>query len=280
MTGKKFFIAAVLGTSLGLCGMANPAMGDYVDAVNALQPTAYWRLNESAGSTAFDSIGGLDGTYHNGVALGQPGINDEDTAVRFWTSQGPGYAEIPHSDDMLLDNGTISFWFEDTGTIRDTGLFSKDSSGYDTGGHLTAYIDPSRVNIRLQSIDHSYFVESEPIQLDTWYNVIFTFGDDGMKLYMDGELVDTNAYTGGLGSTSGGIGNFEPLVLGANSWGSGNQSATPLTNFFSGLIDEVAVFDYAFTDAQAEYLYNAVPEPASLALLGMGSLAVLRRGKR
>ena len=134
----------------------------------------------------------------------------------------------------------------------------------------------------MQSTNHSYFVESEPIQLDTWYNVIFTFGDDGMKLYMDGELVDTNAYAGGLGSTSGGIGNFEPLVLGANSWISGNQSATPVTNFFSGLIDEVAIFDYAFTDAQAEYLYSGgtVPEPASLALLGMGSLAVLRQGNR
>ena len=255
------------------------ARGDYGSLVESYNPTNYWRLGEDSGPIAFDQVGTLDGTYHGGVGLGEAGAVAGDTAARFWTRR-PGYLEIPHSDDLLLDSGTITFWFKDTGSIRMSGLLSKDSSGFDTGGHLTIFTERQGLSVRLQSTTASYSVQSDPFALDQWYRVAFTFGSGGMSLYLDGLLVDSDDYTGGLGSTSGGAGNFEPLVLGANSWWSGNQMARPLGDFYSGLLDEVAIFDYALTPDEVQALHDpGVPDPSTFALLALGTLCFTQRDR-
>ena len=284
--------AVIILTTTWACG----ARADYVDTVDALSPVHWWRLGEPAGATTVtDSVGTLDGAYGSGVQPGQPGaiIGDSDTAAKFW----PNYAAVPHSDDLLLDNGSISFFFRDTGSIRFAGLVSKDSSGFDTGGHLTIGTEQQtgggRIWTRLQSTGNSWYVHSPLYQLDEWRHIVFTWGDEGMNLYFDGALADTEDYFGGLGSTSGGVGNFEPIVFGANSWGSGNLSATPVRHLYSGLLDEVMFFDYALNPTQVGDLFAppdgsstaVVPLPATgwmgLALLGgMGIFGGLRRRRR
>ena len=51
-----------------------------------------------------------------------------------------------------------------------------------------------------------------------WHHAAMSFGSDGMVLYLDGEIMASKAsYKGGLGSSSGGVGNKEPLVIGGNT---------------------------------------------------------------
>ncbi|MDP6544436.1 MAG: PEP-CTERM sorting domain-containing protein [Phycisphaerae bacterium] len=268
---------------LVFCAISATAQADFTSSIEALNPLAYWRLGESSGATASDSSGfGRDGTYHN-VSLGTQGslFGDTDTAVSY---RRHGYVDVDHDSAMLMDNGTVQFRFMDTGSIRTAGLFSKDSSGYDHGGHLTVMIDNGKVRTRLQSKTASYDVWSDEIGLDTWYMVTFTFGDDGMKLYMDDLLVDTNPYTGGLGTTSGGTGNTEPIAMGANTWASGNGTVKYLRDYFSGTMDEVVLFDYALSLETISDLHEigstGVPEPATLSVLLLGALAVVRKRRR
>ena len=71
---------------------------------------------------------------------------------------------------------------KETGTILDyRALFSKDSEGFDNGGHLTIYTDPEdKISVRLQSGSDSYMVHSsEAISLNEWYLLTFTFGTEG-----------------------------------------------------------------------------------------------------
>ena len=258
------------------------AMAGYIEAVNSLSPVATWRLGESAGTTAHEEGGGVPGTYH-GTALGLEGaiVGDPDTAVGF---PKHSYVEIPHSSDFLLGNGTVALWFKDTGSIRTAGLFSKDSSGFDTGGHLTISTSTKGVRVRLQSTGKSYHVQSGRTGLDRWHMVGFTFGDEGMKLYLDGELADTDPYTGGLGVTSGGIGNYEPIALGAATWTSGNRTVRSLKDHYSGLIDEVSLFGTALSGCEIDTLYRSgtgeIPEPTTLAIIAAGGLGVLLRRRR
>src|SRR5262249_21010759 len=54
-------------------------------------PVAYWRLNEATGPTAYDSVGGFDGTNNGSLLLGVsgptppqfPGFESSNTAYRF-----------------------------------------------------------------------------------------------------------------------------------------------------------------------------------------------------
>src|SRR5215510_10188551 len=59
-------------------------MSAYSDRVIADGAVAYWRLGETAGTTAVDSIGGHNGTISGGVTLNQPGaLSDGNRAMAF-----------------------------------------------------------------------------------------------------------------------------------------------------------------------------------------------------
>ncbi len=262
---------------------ASSAMAaDYATVVGGLNPVGYWRLGEQSGSTAVDaSTQGLDGQYVGGVTLGQTGalVGDTDTAASF--NGSTGYVNIPHDDVLLLDNGTINVWVNDSNGGSAEGILSKDAGYFGAGGHLTMRTDASNnVTVRLQSTTDEYSVTSTTaFQIGQWYQVTFSFGSEGMKLYIDGQQEAANAYSGGLGSSSGGAGNSEPMAVGANTWASGAGEIDPLREHYSGLLDELAIFGAQLSDEQIGELYTAgaVPEPATAALLTLGAAAMVRR---
>ena len=154
------------------------------------------------------------------------------------------YVEVAHDDDYLLNEGTVAFWFKADNTSTEQGLFSKDSNGYDTGGQLSFTLESDgRVSVRLQSTSNSYTLyANSSIQPDSWQHVALNFGPGGMELFLNGELQQSDVYTGGLGSSSGGVGNLEPIVLGALSSKSGDLQATPVVSpLLGGAIDEVEI---------------------------------------
>jgi Ca2+-binding RTX toxin-like protein len=222
--------------------------------MDALNPVSYWQLGEDSGASAVDSAGGHNGVYTNGVTLGQSGLSADDTAVHFDGSND--FIEIAHSDDFLLDNGTLQLSFNADDVSGSQGLFSKDSSGYDTGGHFSVYLDGSTLSVRLQSASGDYNLSSSGIQAGQWYNVAVSFGDDGMKLFVNGSEADTDPYTGGLGTTSGGTGNYEPITIGAATWGSDNLTTSGWDSPFAGSIDEVALFGSQLSGAQVQSLHT------------------------
>ncbi len=202
----------------------------------------YWKLDDQVyASTVLDETKKSDGVIHNHVQLAQSGTHINSDAAKF--GDGNTYIEIPHHDDYLLDSGSIMLWFNAESISGRKGLLSKDSTNYDTGGHLTIFLESNgKVKVRLQNAtgDHNVYSTSTA-QINQWHHVAVVFGLGGIELYFDGVLEDTDSYEGGLGATSGGGGNFEPLVLGGNSWVSDDLLATPIIEYFPGLIDEVGI---------------------------------------
>ena len=143
-------------------------------------------------------------------------------------------------------------------------MFSKDSTGFDDGGHLTIVVQAGGdVEVRLQSTTGDNFVNSAPITPGSWFHVAFSWGPEGMALHIDGGLPVTNAYSGGLGTTSGGPGNFEPIALGAGTKNSDDLIVTPVNNFFAGYLDDVRIYDGALSQSQITALATCAP-PAGL----------------
>ena len=65
-----------------------------------------------------------------------------ETLAEFYNFDGlDDYVEIAHSDDDLLDNGTLTLWFRADDLDGNQTLFSKDSSNFDTGGHLNVGLE-------------------------------------------------------------------------------------------------------------------------------------------
>ncbi len=250
---QDYFFAALLGVySTTVTGMASAGLMER-------PPVASWRLSETVGTTAVDETGNFPGQYLGDMDFGFNGIVSGDLAVR--VAQGyddAGRMEVPHSDEFLLDHGAISFWFNTKDEDRWQGLFSKDSSGYDNGGHIDVGIYLERVRVRLQSATSSYILWSPTIGDNEWYNVVVSFGVGGLKLFLNGVEVDSDSYTGGLGTTSGGSGNQEPITIGVSQMGSGNQTTSGWYYPFHGQIDEVAIYNRGVTGREVQWMYNAV----------------------
>ena len=225
--------------------VANDDSGDpYASQIDALNPESYYRLGDT---TATDEQGISSGTAQTGVTTDPSGAlaGDTDPALAF-NGNNDGYVYIPHSSAYEIDSGSISLWFKTTSVSNNDALFSKDASGTNTGGHLTiSFNSNGSVEVRLQDRGNgnpSYFVTSTTTGLDDgqWHNVVFTFGTNGMELYIDGVLEDTNAYTGGMRGDvvnagdpeDGSLANQEPIAIGAGRRTAASGDPLDVGNFF------------------------------------------------
>jgi len=214
--------------------------------------TAHWKMDDGSGSSISDS----SVTNNIGNFVGNPVWTSGKVDGGLSFDGVDDFVEVAHSDAYLLSEGSVAFWFKTDDAAKDQGLFSKDSNGFDSGGHLTIYLQNSRVKTRIQSTSASFTVESGVVQSDTWYHVAFTFGSGGLKLYVDGGSPFTDAsHTGGL------LGNREPIAIGAKSWSSDNLVVTPTHSYTDGVIDDVRIYNRALTSAEVIAIVSPPPPP-------------------
>ncbi|UCC22019.1 MAG: PEP-CTERM sorting domain-containing protein [Planctomycetota bacterium] len=258
---------------------AKIAHGAYVDVVDGLTPIAYWRLGESEGTTATDRSGNsLNGTY-DGPTLAVPGVigSDSDTAVDF---DGINDQMTSVSSTLLCLTGdvSVSLWinpgsFPEAAGIREP-VFTivADASGSGTAkmaeisfnqGGDPVYTHEYGVDAGSQE---QHVFSTGNLSTDTWYNlvVIRDVSESQVHLYINGGFHDTYNYTSQAEGYNSGT-----LYLGQYD-----------TDKFHGTVDELAVFDYELSSQNVSDLYDAanpVPEPATICLLGLGALVLIKR---
>lgn len=86
-------------------------------------------------------------------------------------------------------------------------------------------------------------VTDTPIPLDTFTHVVARFDGTRSQLFLNGVEMDDQASTAEL------VDNGGPFVVGAQS--------TESNDFFDGVVDEVAVYDYALPDGRIAAHYDA-----------------------
>lgn len=242
-------------------GLLSPVLGRgedrYVTQLAALNPVAHWQLDERGGRVAADSAGGLHAWYRGPISFGHDGAlaGGANSAVGF--DGAKSYVRVAHDDAMLLDRGAVVFWVNPDSVTTSQGLLSKDASGFGSGGHLTIWIEGGVLRARLQSAAKSYEIFAKGIAARRWQHVVCSFGDKGLRLFMDGKLAAAHEYSGGLGASSGGEGNREPLVLGADAKISKSGQVGPLQQYFRGGLDQVALLGEEPSDEQVVELFDA-----------------------
>jgi len=238
-------------------GRANPLPQAPADAYGAavfnLEPDLYWRLGESSGSTAADTgIVGNDGNIQGGVTLGAAGAiaNTTNTAATFNGSDGVVVASNSTNNPTVYSEMT---WFKTTTTnggklIGFGDATSGTSSSYDrhvwmeTSGQLTFGTYTGQLNTATSPQNYND---------GTWHFAAASQGSDGMKLYVDGQLVATNGQT--------------QAQAYAGYWRIGGDTTWSTQPWFAGSLDDAAVFSKALTAAQISQLYalgagsNAAP---------------------
>jgi len=223
-------------------------------AVLARDPIAYWPLQETGGSFVADVVGRAHGKAYNDTALGVEGIHDLRLAADF---QGTGQLiRMPHHTGLSPDRGSVVVWFRCPDTNDEQGILAKAVKDRLNGGHLSLWLNSRKINYQLQSVSSDFRIEAGGLQDGRWHHVVATFGSPGMRLYLDGTLVGSDSYAGGLGASSGGTGNAEPLIIGLRA----DKTENPFTKIekpLRGQVSDVAFFDFVLTSDDARSLYDA-----------------------
>jgi hypothetical protein len=215
--------------------------------VLAASPAAYWRLDETNGPTVFDCLSTNNGTASAAVIFDVPGAfpNDIDAACHFDASNSD---KVDAGYNPALNSSAFSFecWARVTGGSNTT------------ASPLTSRNAPLTQGYYFQASSNSVWQFCSGTGINNlWHTLSGPSVTPGRWTHLAGTYSGTskNFYVNGLPVASANVqfapNTNAPLRLGAGvSEGSGND-------FFSGDVDEVAVYGYALSTAQVQAHYQA-----------------------
>lgn len=233
---------SVTASSSSLSAYANRVLDD--------EPSLYWRLGEGTGPVT-DLVGGNPGTAAGGVttAAGSGAIaGDTDKASSFdGTEAGRAVTDSPVP---VTSEFTVEAWFSTTtnqgGKIVGYGRSASGlSSNYDR--HVWMRNDG---RIMFGTYTGATNVITSPTALNdgAWHHVVASQSAQGMRLYVDGVQVGSHPAT----SAENYVGHWRLGGDNLNGW-----PDQPNSVWFSGSIDEFAVYDRALTGAAVQAHYDA-----------------------
>jgi large repetitive protein len=162
---------------------ASPIASKTYDAeVLADRPAAYWRMDETSGTTMTDASGNHnDGVYAGVYSLGQPapfgGAGNQ--AVTF-NGQTGGSASVPSSPSLQMNAITIELWIKKR-TDTEYGV-------YVAKGHFQLLNNrhTGALEFRVTPEADPALISSSTLALNTWYHVVATYDGRVAKLFVNG----------------------------------------------------------------------------------------------
>jgi len=218
-----------------------------------------WELDETSGTTAYDSYGSYDFTHSN-VTINQTGKSGKAADYNGTNSQ----TYKPTSDNIVpTDNFTIAAWVKREGNSGSTSnmgavmgkyyggsgrqyilaIYDSDHGTYPNQGRLLYYdTNNSQINVRVN-------VGSD-IWTDNWVHIIGIKEGDELSIYVNNGKW-SNSATGGNGTMS------SDTIYCKDQIGSVTHSASTPDFVFNGLIDQVGLWSECLNSDKRSALYNS-----------------------
>lgn len=209
---------------------------------------AWWKLDESEGTKAADSLG----SHHDGVIHGDP----------LWQPRGGkvgGALQFDGMDDYLdtgwaddLATWTVAVWVKSPSApggapLANGPVHRQANFQINWNHHTNEFCGAAALRIEETTWHAASFGSLNP---NTWYHLAATFDGRSLKAYTDGVLVTENSRASGRPA-------HEPatLKIGRHAVDEG---------YFAGTVDNVCIFTYALSADEVKALYSG-KEPTAIA---------------
>jgi hypothetical protein len=253
---RKTWIGMVIGLLVfGISTMANAAL------------VGQWNFNETSGTTAYASVGSVNGTLVGGVSFVTGGI--QGGAVNITTGYVNMGNNFPSSSAFSIE-AWVKIPIGDTSALIPVAKhWATIPQGYLLGinNFGDGYSQTGEEGFYSANGAYKTAVGGPAIDDGNWHQLVGVYDNGTTYIYVDGTL-------GGTGS-AGYANNSADFMIG----GIFNSGGSPV-NYFQGLVSDVQVYDNALSGSDVKALYgSAVPVPPAILLFGPGlvGLAAVRR---
>ncbi len=261
------FLAASILASQATVSLAGPF---YYSTVLSSNPTSFYKLSESSGTTAVDSSpSAVNGTYTNtGVTYGVPGpVFNGSTAVTWNGSSGDMSANV-----SVAQSFTVEAWAKSAGsTWNNYGWIAsaRGSDGFIIHPNQGASSVDAYVFDNTGAFHGAYSFNVGTTNITNWNQYVLSYDAVAgtVRTYLDGVLQNTVAATiarDATGTVALNVG--DDNAGGAGRWGSGSSA-------------DISIYSTVLSDATILAHYNAaistVPEPSSVVLGAVGAIGLL-----
>lgn len=227
--------------------------GNYAIAILGDRPKRWWRFDEKDGETAREQIQAADGVYgSSGVTLGVPGAlaNDPGTAVSLDGKSGD--ITLPRDLDFTGNLPiSVEVWVKVPKRDGESFGFLVDHETWDTRGGWSLIFDDNHLEYELYGGDGGGKIITangigDPAD-GQWHYVAVTYDGATVKTFLDANLVVQRASLPTVVyDTDAGI-----------KWLVGRQSCDSCGQHLEGVIDELAIYDYALSQTRLKAHFDA-----------------------
>jgi len=232
----------------------------YQATVMADEPLAFWPLSETSGTTAYDYVGGYNGTYMNGPTLNVAGPSSWlPSAAAF--DGATNYVLVPNTPALnFAGQITVEAWIQ-PGTQSDS-LSDIVGKGYDTSEFFLRIDNGSSYEGGAWGAAGGTSAGGGTVSQGAWTHLVLTADGVYWNLYVNAVLVGRNAST--LGEVS-----F------ADPWGIADGTSEGNTRYFAGSICAAAIYSYALTPSQVAAHYGAGGGPPVITAPPLDSVVII-----
>lgn len=233
-------------TEAGTDADAPESSTPYPSVVMSDQPAAYYRLGETSGTVATDETGHHTGTYQGGVMVGVPGALAGSSNPAILLDGTSGFVSIGNTLDFTAGAPfSLEAWVKPMPvTSGVTRIVCKRApmQGY------SIYIEPAGLVFEMYRDNANAKIFGPVLASDAFTHVVATYDGSTERLFVNGAQVGTTPSTIMLSVNTG------LLNIGSYS-GSGSG------DWYSGVIDEVALYAAALPPARVLAHYRAGKGP-------------------
>ena len=248
----------------------NPGSEAKTAPVTATGPIAHWKFDEVGGTTAFDSAGTNHGTLSATGATFVPG----GMAGNAMSLDKAANGLVNMGNNLMLGSSdfTVSGWIKTApGAAPGFGTFVSKHEANTANGYFLSYDHTVIAN----GANHAFFyagtrtipsggfqivdvpVSTSSVNDGNWHHILGVYRPSGTTtIYVDGAPLE-----GSIASS--------PIAVNAAAFliGGANVANVP-TAFFTGLVDDVQIYDRALADTEIDFLFR---NPGSEAKTSVGA---------
>ena len=189
-------------------------------------PVALWHMDETSGSTMFDSIGQSNGTLHS-VTLGQAGFS----GLAYGFNGSTSYVSVPSAGSMNPGSANFSFTIhmKTTGTPppppEDWDLIRKGDFPTPGGEYKMEYQESGQASCGFKGSAHYAEIIAGPALNDgQWHTITCVKTSSDIELIVDGQAYSQAANVGSIANT-------DPVIIGSH----------PGADWYLGSLDEASI---------------------------------------